>query len=239
VVVERRGRGQGVLRAPGAYRAVRYRPPAMKPSCRFAPLVAALALSLAGCDRAVEPYVPGEPVEQPDLARIFPEGAERSAQREATAQADDPAPRGAAPMGAGGAPPAMGAGGPPPAAPGAAPAAMASASAPIRGTITLAPELEGRVPAGAILFLIARHGDGGPPLAVQRVVDPQLPLAFSIGPEDRMIEQMPFAGPLTLSARLDADGNAMTRLPGDLQGAAPGTYEPGASGVEIVIDESL
>lgn len=193
----------------------------MPPPARLAPLALACGLALAGCDRGVEPYLPGEAVEQPDLGRIFPEGAERSAQGEPAA----PPPRGAAPVGAGE---------PPPAAPPAA-----DASAPIRGTIRLAPELEGRVPAGAILFLIARSGGDGPPLAVQRVVEPRLPLAFSIGPEDRMIEQIPFAGPLVLSARLDADGNAMTRLPGDLQGTAPGRHEPGASGVEIVIDEAL
>jgi hypothetical protein len=196
-------------------------------SC-LAPLLVA-ALALGACDRAVEPYVPGEPVEPPDLARIFPEGAERAAPREAEGAADA-APRGAPPMGPGGPPPAP----MPPTGD-----ASADAGAPIRGTIALAPELEGRVPAGAILFLIARRGDGGPPLAVQRIADPQLPLAFALGPEHRMIEQMPFRGPLTLSARLDADGNAMTREPGDLQGAAPGTYEPGASGVAIVIDEAL
>ena len=199
----------------------------MEPAVRLAAAVAvASALALGGCDRAVEPYVPGERVEPPDLARIFPEGAARSAEREAAAQAAEPQAQGGR-----GAPPV----GEPPPAPGIA----SAPPAPIRGRISLAPELEGRVPAGAILFLIARRGESGPPLAVQRIADPKLPLEFSIGPEDRMLEQMPFAGPLTVSARLDADGNAMTRTPGDLQGAAAGTYEPGATGVEIVIDEVL
>jgi hypothetical protein len=184
-------------------------------------LAMALAALLAApaCDRAVEPYVPGEKPEPPDLTRIFPEGAERSAKREA--QATPP-----------GAPPAMGDRGAPP-------VAAAGSEEPIRGTVSLAPELEGRVPAGAILFLIARRGESGPPLAVQRVASPQLPLSFAIGPEDRMIEQMPFAGPLRITARLDGDGNATTRGAGDLQGAAPGAYEPGASGVTVVIDQVL
>lgn len=173
-------------------------------------LVLLAGLGLGACDRAIEPYVPGEEAEAPDLTRIFPEGAERSLDADVA-----PSP------GAGGAPP---------------PAAGGEA---IRGTISLAPELEGRVPAGAILFLIARRGEGGPPLAVQRVVEPRFPLEFSIGPEDRMIAQMPFEGPLLLTARIDADGNAMTRQPGDLQGAAPGSYEPGASAVAIVVDEVL
>jgi hypothetical protein len=173
-----------------------------------------LALGLVGCDRAIEPYQPGEKAESPDLTRIFPEPAERSATSEV---ARDGAPAAAEPVGI----PSAGDG------------------APIRGVVNLAAELEGRVPAGAVLFLIARPGDGGPPLAVQKVVAPELPLEFSIGPEDRMIQQLPFAGPVVLAARIDGDGNAMTREPGDLQGAAPGRYEPGASGVVIVIDEAL
>lgn len=177
-------------------------------------LLLVVGLGLAGCDRAIEPYQPGERAEAPDLTRIFPEGAEPS-----------PAQR-----------PGML---PAPAAAESAEIPAAGDGAPIRGRITLAPEFEDRVPAGAILFLIARPSEGGPPLAVQRIADPQLPYEFSIGPEDRMIQQVPFTGPLVLAARLDADGNAMTREPGDLQGAAPGDYEPGASDVSIIIDEAL
>jgi hypothetical protein len=50
---------------------------------------------------------------------------------------------------------------------------------------------------------------------------------------------MPFAGPVLLTARLDSDGNAMSRTPGDLQGAAREAVSPGASGVEIVLDQRL
>jgi hypothetical protein len=198
----------------GAYRSVRYRRRAVRPAPALRVILLASALA-SGCDRAVEPYVPGERAEPPDLARIFPEGAERAAQQEAGGAG--------APMGGRGAPPV---------------AAGGDAGA-LRGTVSLAAELEGRVPAGAVLFLIARRGESGPPLAVKRIVGARFPLEFSIGPEDRMIEQMPFDGPLRLTARLDADGNAMTRQPGDLQGAAPGTHQPGDSGLELVIDQVL
>lgn len=181
-------------------------------------LIAAALLALA-CDRKLEPYDPNERPEPPDLSRIFPEGAERAQQAEAQAQPAMPAPtRGAPPPGAG-APPATG--------------------DPVRGTVELDDALRARAPRGGVLFVIARSGGGGPPLAVKRIADPQFPLDFEIGPEDRMIEQMPFAGPLLLSARLDADGNATTRGAGDLQGSAPGAVEPGAEGVRIRIDEAL
>jgi hypothetical protein len=171
------------------------------------------------CDRKLEPYDPNEKPEAPDLSKIFPEGAERAQQAEAGAQPAMPAPpRGAPPMGAGTAP---------------------ASGDPVRGTVEIADALRERVRPGGVLFVIARGEGGGPPLAVKRIVDPGFPLEFEIGPADRMIEQMPFAGPLRLSARLDADGNATTRNPGDLQGAAPGAVEPGAEGVRIRIDEAL
>lgn len=165
-----------------------------------------------GCDRQLEPFVPGEEPEEPDLSRIFPAGAAR-------AEAVVP--------------------GLPPPPDGQAPAARDGGAAPISGTVRLAEELSDRVPEGAVLFLIARSGGAGPPLAVLRIPAPRFPVEFSIGPDDRMIQSLPFAGPLTLSARVDSDGNATTRSPGDLQGTAPGSHEPGARGLVLVIDHVL
>jgi hypothetical protein len=54
-----------------------------------------------------------------------------------------------------------------------------------------------------------------------------------------MIEAIPFAGELQISARLDADGNALSRQPGDLEGRSPGAATPGAEGVAVVLDEVL
>lgn len=204
---------------------MRYRPRAMRPPPRaLAALLAAVLAAGIACDRAVEPFVPGEQPSAPDLSRIFPAGAEKAAQQEAQARGPEGAAEPSPPMGGRGAPPV---------------GAAAASEAPIRGTVSLAAGLEGRVPPGAILFLIARRGESGPPLAVKRIPDAKLPLDFEIGPGDRMIEQMPFVGPLRLTARLDADGNATSRAPGDLSGAAPGEHQPGDAGVAIVIDQVL
>ena len=48
---------------------------------------------------------------------------------------------------------------------------------------------------------------------------------------------MPFTGPFQLTARVDADGNAATRNPGDLPGKA--SASTGARDVELVIDQVL
>ena len=176
----------------------------------------ALWLLLAACNRNIEAYDPAEEPRQPDLSRIFPAGAEGPAVMQ-------------------NAPSEM----PPPPQMAAAPEAVAAGGDPIRGTLRVAPELASAQPAGAVLFLIARGETPGPPLAVKRIDAPSFPLDFEIGPDDRMLKSLPFAGPLRLSARLDADGNATSRTPGDLQGSAPEAVSPGASGVELVLDERI
>jgi hypothetical protein len=65
------------------------------------------------------------------------------------------------------------------------------------------------------------------------------PVDFEIGPENVMIPTMRFEGDLTLTARLDSDGNAMTRLPGDLQGSLAESVQPGSAGVEIRLDQRI
>ena len=176
-------------------------------------LLLTVALLALGCDRNIEPFVPGEEPVEPNLSKIFPAGAEQAAKG----------------------PPQRP--GPPPQRGGRA--AGLATSAPLQGAVSVAPDLAARVPAGAVLFVIARTGEAGPPLAVKRIGSPRFPVEFEIGPDDRMIQALPFTGPFRLSARLDSDGNAMTRTAGDLQTAASQTVGPGARGIALVLDEVL
>ncbi|HET9332426.1 MAG TPA: hypothetical protein VFQ21_02455 [Gemmatimonadota bacterium] len=100
----------------------------------------------------------------------------------------------------------------------------------IRGTIA-APSGAG----GGVLFLFVRAAGatGGPPLAVQRIPSPSFPLSFAIGPADAMMAGGPFPDRVTVEARLDADGNAMTEGPDDVSARAE--VAPGASGVELTL----
>ena len=218
-------------------------------------LLALCVGALSACDRNVGPYVPGEEPKEPDLSQIFPEGAERAARNAGPPGIPDALTAHRNPDGVevGGnsvdedcdgfydsppgpiwqsmldAPDPQGGRG-----------LDASAQAPpIRGVVEVSPELSGRVPSGGVLFLIARSGGGGPPLAVVRVPEPSFPLSFEIGPENRMIPTIPFAGELKLSARLDQDGDAASRAPGDLQGVAEGAHAPGTTGVTITLSEVL
>jgi hypothetical protein len=186
------------------------------PAARAACAAIGALLWLAACDRNIEPFDPAEQPRQPDLSRIFPAGAEGSGEPAQAPLEPPPAP-----------------------GPRGAPALAAETGAPIRGTLRVAPELEGALPARAVLFLVARTAGAGPPLAVKRIEAPAFPLDFELGPGDRMIASMPFAGAMLITARLDSDGNATSRSPGDLQGSAAAAVEPGARGVEIVLDQRL
>lgn len=122
----------------------------------------------------------------------------------------------------------------PPTRSSAAPGPPTQASGPaIRGTLRLADGVA--EPGGGVLFVIARSGAGGPPLAVLRLAPGPFPMDFAIGPEHVMIPGGAFEGPITLTARVDLDGDPTSRDPDDLNAAAPSPLQPGATGVDLVL----
>lgn len=107
----------------------------------------------------------------------------------------------------------------------------------IAGTISVAPELRGRVSDGGTLFIIARRSSAGvgPPFAAKRIVAPHFPLEYRLGPGDVMMAGSAFEGDLHVSVRLSKSGVAGPGEPGDLEGEHPGQVPVGARGVDIVI----
>lgn len=91
----------------------------------------------------------------------------------------------------------------------------------ITGEITLAPELEGKIGANAVLFVFARPLAGGPPLAARRFVQPHFPLKFFLGQESLMTEGRALEGPVDIMARVAQNGVAGGAQAGDLSGACP------------------
>lgn len=105
----------------------------------------------------------------------------------------------------------------------------------ITGTVTLPPSLRAGATTEGALFIIARRGDG-PPLAVKRIPNPAFPVAFSLGPGDRMLQGTPLEGDVMLIARLKRDGAAGPPRPGDLEGRPErNPVTVGAADVRIVL----
>ena len=120
-------------------------------------------------------------------------------------------------------------------------ASATSPEAAIRGRIEIAPELAQHAPERAVLYLMARPASAleEPPVAVKRLEATSFPVAFEIGSENMMSPDALFEGSFQLSARLDMDGEAITKRSGDLVGSAEGLTRPGSSDVVILLDRKL
>ena len=108
----------------------------------------------------------------------------------------------------------------------------------LRGTIDVKPELKANVAASDTVYIIARKGAGGPPLAVKRVTAATFPLSFELSEKDVMMGG-PFEGDVELTVRVDKDGDAMTKNPGDLVGKAPAGTKVGQTDTKVLIDQTL
>ena len=96
-------------------------------------------------------------------------------------------------------------------------AAGGASDADIEVTIETAP---GGAGDGGVLFVFVRPAGvtAGPPLAVQRISSPRFPLTLTIGPANAMMPGTEFPDLVTVQARLDQDGDAMTE--GSADGSA-------------------
>ena len=113
----------------------------------------------------------------------------------------------------------------------------------IEGTISLAPGLEKNVRAGQTLFISVRQdaGDGkkGMMLAAQKVdvTGPKIfPLKYRVSGRDVMMQGTVLAGAIRVYARIDQDGDAMSKQPGDVTGFVQGVRKVGEKGVDMLLD---
>ncbi|MBI1284924.1 MAG: c-type cytochrome biogenesis protein CcmI [Thiobacillus sp.] len=116
-------------------------------------------------------------------------------------------------------------------------AAAVTAGAAIKGSIDIAPTLKSKIAASDVLFLFARAGQGGPPVAAIRAGAGKFPLEFELNdsmamnPANTLSQQKQ----VMLVARVSKSGNPMGQA-GDLEGTVT-AVKVGASGVKVVIDQ--
>ena len=139
-----------------------------------------------------------------------------------------------------GAPPVHG--GPPPTpAPAAGNPGEGAAGATITGRITLAPARKGDVTPNDVVYLAARRLSDNPQargslIAVKRFSASSFPIEFTLGAGGMMFKNGAFEGELTLSARVDKDGDPMSRRKGDVFGTIQ-KVKVGTAGVELALDQ--
>jgi hypothetical protein len=128
---------------------------------------------------------------------------------------------------------------PPPPAPEAAPAAAGPGGS-ITGKIELASSLAKKKPEGT-LFLVARRISDNPNargtlIAVKKMPATTFPLPFDLSAADMPFQNGAFDGELTLTARIDQDGDPMTHQKGDVLGTLP-KVRVGSKNVRLTLDQ--
>ncbi|MFI5348681.1 MAG: hypothetical protein ACHQ2Z_03985 [Elusimicrobiota bacterium] len=106
----------------------------------------------------------------------------------------------------------------------------------LSGTVDIAPRLRDRAPkTNAMLFVVAEN-EGGVPVAVRRIVNPEFPAAFKMGSEDLLVPAVRSRERLKVHVEMNTHGDIGHPQSGDLVGDAAGLTEPGASGIAITLD---
>jgi len=96
------------------------------------------------------------------------------------------------------------------------PASTAPAAVTFEGTVVLPDSLKARFVPGSTLFVVARSlGGEARPVAAQKIVPSNFPVAFSLTQADSMMGD-PLPAEVDLLVRLDRDGDISTRDEGDL-----------------------
>jgi cytochrome c-type biogenesis protein CcmH len=115
----------------------------------------------------------------------------------------------------------------------------AVAGATIQGRVEIDPALKSRLAATDVLFLFARPGQSGPPVAAIRLNAGQLPLEFELDDSMAMTPGNALSqhSQATLVARVSKTGSPGAQ-PGDLEGSLAGVAV-GARGVKLLIDRVL
>lgn len=112
----------------------------------------------------------------------------------------------------------------------------------LSGVIKLSDKLRARLPKeGTPIFIMVRAAPaaggklGGPPLAATKLSAGQWPLRFEVTGADAMLPGVKLQGNVVVTARVDQDGDAMTKQKGDLEGASKPVSMP-ADKIELVLD---
>jgi hypothetical protein len=97
-----------------------------------------------------------------------------------------------------------------------------------------------KVKPGDSIYVIARNGATGAAIAVVRLTVPaQWPLPFTLSGSHTMQPGSGLFGKVKVEARVDKDGDAMTKNPGDVVGEVAGLVEVPKSDVVLSLDKVL
>ncbi len=137
----------------------------------------------------------------------------------------------------------MGAGAPSGAFAGTTPGGAFDPKTVLSGVIKVDDKVKSKVAPGDVICVVARkYEEGatgpGPPRAVQKLTVDKFPLKFSLDSRDAMLVGTTLAGKVVVTARVDKDGDAITKNPGDVTGQTK-PVEPPKKDLVLQLDTVL
>jgi hypothetical protein len=113
----------------------------------------------------------------------------------------------------------------------------------LSGVIKPDGKVKTKIAAGDTIFVVARkYEEGstapGTPLAVQKLTVGTWPLKFTLDSRDAMFAGTSLSGKVVVTVRVDKDGDAMTKNPGDVTGQSK-PVEPPKKDVVVSLDTVL
>jgi hypothetical protein len=113
----------------------------------------------------------------------------------------------------------------------------------LAGLIKADGKVKDKITAGDVIFVVARRfeaGATGPgtPLAVQKLTFDKFPIKFSLDSRDAMLAGTTLSGKVVVTVRVDKDGDAITKNPGDVTGQSK-PIEPPKKDLVVSLDTVL
>ena len=106
----------------------------------------------------------------------------------------------------------------------------------LSGTVAISPRLRERAPKTNTMLFVVAENEGGVPVAVRRIVNPEFPAPYTMSSEDLLVPALRRREPLKVHAEMNTHGDVGSPRPGDIEGARKSLAFPGEGGVDIVLD---
>lgn len=96
--------------------------------------------------------------------------------------------------------------------------------------------IKGDAPQGTLYIFAKKFGGKMPmPLAVKKIENPKFPVKFELAKADAMMDQMPFEGPFTVTARISPSGSATDKT--GLEVSTKEAVKIGTQNIQLILSK--
>lgn len=109
----------------------------------------------------------------------------------------------------------------------------------LSGSVTASPHIQKRIETPNMVLFVVAQNTGGVPVAVKRIVNPHLPLKWSMGVPDLILPGRDWDGALSVHIDVNAHGKVGESLKGDFRGEHRHPVRSGDSSVDVVVNNEV